>query len=147
MFTHNRLAVLVAKGNPLGVRGPKDLGRAGVSFVLCAAPVPCGKYGAQVLEKAGVTAQPKSYEANVKGVVAKVQSGEVDAGIVYVTDARAAGDKAEAVDIPDPDNVTVGYPLAVLKQSGHPEVARAFKEYVLSSIGQQILASYGFLPA
>ena len=147
VFARNHLAILVGKGNPKGIRGLKDLARSGVSFVLCAAPVPCGKYGAQVLQKAGVTAQPKSFEANVKGVVAKVQTGEVDAGIVYVTDVKAGGDKVKGVDIPEADNVIASYPLAVLKQSGRPNVAQAFKGYVLSSIGQQILASYGFLPA
>jgi molybdate transport system substrate-binding protein len=146
VFARNRLAVLVAKGNPKAVKGLADLGRPGTTFVLCAAEVPCGRYGAQVLERAGVTAKPKSYEVSVKGVVAKVVAGEVDAGIVYVTDVKAAGDKTEGVDIPDATNVIAAYPLAVLKQSRHPAVARAFKDYVLSPAGQHLLAAYGFMP-
>jgi molybdate transport system substrate-binding protein len=146
-FARNRLAILVAKGNPKGIGGLKDLGRPGIDFVLCAAEVPCGKFGAQALGRAGVTALPRSYEENVRAVVSKVTLGEADAGIVYVTDAKAAGDKAEGVAIPEAENVVAVYPIAVLKQSGEPEVARAFVEYVRSAAGQEVLAKYGFLPA
>jgi molybdate transport system substrate-binding protein len=115
--------------------------------VLCAAEVPCGRFGAQALMKAGVVAQPRSYEENVKAVVSKVTLGEVDAGIVYVTDVAAAGDNTAGVDIPDAENVVATYPMAVLTQSGKPPLARAFLDYVLSPAGQQVLIRYGFLPA
>ncbi len=88
VFAHNKLAIIVAKGNPKKVKGLADFGK--VTFVLCAVEVPCGKYGAEALSKAGVKAQPKSFETNVKGVVTKVTTGAVDAGIGYVTDAKAA---------------------------------------------------------
>jgi molybdate transport system substrate-binding protein len=147
VFARNRLAILVAKGNPKGIRALPDLARPGVDFVLCAPEVPCGKFGAQALGKARVTAKPRSYEENVKAVVTKVTLGEADAGIVYVTDVKAAGPRAEGVDIPDAHNVVAVYPMAVLRQSGRPELARAFLDYVLSPAGQQVLARYGFLPA
>jgi molybdate transport system substrate-binding protein len=86
-------------------------------------------------------------ETNVKGVVTKVTSGQADAGIVYVTDAKAAAANADAVDVPDNLNVIATYPIAVLKQSAHADVAKAFVDFVLSSQGQAILAKYGFLPA
>jgi molybdate transport system substrate-binding protein len=142
VFAHNQLVIIVAKGNPKKVTGLADLGR--VTFVLCAVEVPCGKYGAEALSKAKVTSKPKSYETNVKGVVTKVTSGEVDAGIGYVTDARAAGASAEGVDIPDEYNVTAEYPIAVLEQSANAELARAFLDYVLGAHAQGVLARYGF---
>ncbi|MGH8990880.1 MAG: molybdate ABC transporter substrate-binding protein [Acidimicrobiia bacterium] len=146
-FTRNRLSILVGKGNPKGIAALADLAKSGVTFVLCAVEVPCGKFGQQALDKAGVKARPKSLEENVKAVVTKVTLGEADAGLVYVTDAKAAGDKAQGVDIPDEQNVIAVYPIGALKQSAAPDVAAAFKAFVLSAAGQQILATYGFLPA
>jgi molybdate transport system substrate-binding protein len=146
-FTRNRLAILVGKGNPKGIKTLADFARAGVTFVLCAMEVPCGKFGQQALDKAGVTAKPKSYEENVKGVVTRVTLGEADAGIVYATDAQAAGESAQGVDIPEEHDVMAVYPVGVLKQASKPDVAAAFKAFVLSAAGQQIMTRYGFLPA
>ena len=146
-FARNRLAILVGKGNPKGIRTLADLGRPAVTFVLCAQEVPCGKFGQQALDKAGVTAKPKSYEENVKAVVTKVSLGEADAGIVYVTDVKAAGPSTQGIDIPDEQNVIAVYPIGILKQTAKPDVAAAFKAFVTSAAGQQILSRYGFLPA
>ena len=144
VFAHNKLAILVRKGNPKKVTGLKDLDRSGITFVLCAAEVPCGKYGAQALAKAGVKAQPKSLEQNVKGVVTKVTSGEVDAGIGYVTDGKAATAQADTVEIPEASNVVAEYPIAVLKQSPNANLAYAFLDYLLGPDARAILARYGF---
>ena len=144
VFAHNKLAVLVKKGNPKKITALTDLDKPTVSFVLCAAEVPCGKYGAQALATAGVKAQPKSLEANVKAVVTKVTTGEVDAGIGYVTDAKAAAASADGVDIPDQYNVVAEYPIAVLKQSKNVNLAYAFLNYILGPDAQAILAKYGF---
>ena len=144
VFAHNRLAILVAKGNPKKITGLKDLDKPGVTFVLCALEVPCGKYGQQALQKAGVKAQPKSLETNVKAVVTKVTSGQVDAGIGYVTDAKAAAAQADSVAITDQYNVLAEYPMAVLKQSANQNLAYAFLDYILSSEAQAVLAKYGF---
>ena len=143
VFAHNKLAILVKKGNPKKIMTLADFAKPGVTFVLCAAEVPCGKYGAQALAKAGVKAQPKSLEANVKAVVTKVTSGEVDAGIGYVTDAQAAA-SADGVTIDDQYNVVAEYPMAVLKQSKNANLAYAFLDYVLGPDAQKILAKYGF---
>jgi molybdate transport system substrate-binding protein len=142
VFTHNKLAIIVAKGNPKKVKSLADFPK--ISFVLCAPEVPCGKYGVEALSKAGVKAQPKSLETNVKGVVTKVTSGEADAGIGYVTDAKAAAASAEGVDIADAQNVIAEYPMAVLKQSANSNLAYAFVDYILGSEGQAVLAKYGF---
>jgi molybdate transport system substrate-binding protein len=147
VFARNRLSILVAKGNPEGIATLADLGRSGVLLVLCAPEVPCGKFGAQALRKAGVTATPKSLEENVKGVVSKVTLGEADAGLVYVTDAKAAGDKADGVGIPEEQNVIAAYPMGLLKQTANADAARVFRNFVLSPAGQATLAGYGFLPA
>lgn len=142
VFAHNKLAIIVAKGNPKKVKGLADLGTA--SFVVCAPEVPCGQYAAAALTKAGVKAQPKSYETNVKGVVTKVTTGAVDAGIGYVTDARASAGRAEGIELPEEHNVVAEYPMARLEQSPNPALGQAFLDYVLGPEGQAILARYGF---
>ena len=87
-----------------------------------------------------------SQEDNVKAVVTKVSLGEADAGIVYVTDVTAGGDKVEGVDIPEGQNVTATYPIATVKASKAQDKAQAFMDLVLSAEGQQVLKEYGFLP-
>ena len=145
VFTHNKLAIIVAKGNPKKVKSLADFAK--ISFVLCAPEVPCGKYGLEALSKAKVTAKPKSLETNVKGVVTKVTSGEADAGIGYVTDAKAAAANAEGIDIPDAQNVIAEYPMAVLKQSANSNLAYAWLDFILSPEAQAVLAKYGFAAA
>ena len=115
--------------------------------MLCAVEVPCGKYGAEALTKAGVKAQPKSFETNVKGVVTKVTSGAVDAGIGYVTDAKAAAGHGRGIEIPDEYNVVADYPMAVLKQSANSNLANAFLDFILGPDAQGVLAKYGFVAA
>jgi molybdate transport system substrate-binding protein len=144
VFAHNKLAILVKNGNPKQITALADFDKPAVTFVLCAVEVPCGKYGAQALAKAGVKAQPKSLEANVKAVVTKVTSGQVDAGIGYVTDAKAAAGMADGIDVPDRYNVAAEYPMAVLKQSKNPNLAYLFLDYVLGPDAQAILRKYGF---
>ena len=145
VFAHNKLAIIVAKGNPKKVTGLADFSK--ITFVLCAPEVPCGKYGAEALSKAGVKATPKSLETNVKGVVTKVSSGEADAGIGYVTDTKAASSSVEGVDIADSQNVVAEYPMAVLKQSANSNLAYAFLDFILSPEAQAVLAKYGFSAA
>jgi molybdate transport system substrate-binding protein len=145
VFAHNKLAIIVAKGNPKKVKGLADFSK--LTFVLCAPEVPCGKYGAEALSKAGVKAPPKSLETNVKAVVTKVTSGAADAGIGYVTDAKAAAASAEGVEIPDAQNVIAEYPMAVLKQSTNANLAFAFVDYILGPEAQAVLSKYGFAAA
>ena len=116
-------------------------------MVLAAPEVPAGKYAEEALARAGVSVAPVSLEVSVKGVVTKVSLGEADAGVVYVTDVAAAGEKLDGIAIADDQNVLATYPLAALVASAHPDDARAFIDFVLSPEGQQVLADYGFLPA
>ena len=143
-FATNHLQTIVAKGNPKGISSLADLAKPGLIYVTAAPGVPIGTYAAQALAKAGVTVTPKSLEADVRSIVAKVTLGEADAGIVYATDVRAAGDKAQGVSIPDAQNIVATYPLAVLKGTKNPTAATAFAAFVTSATGQTILARYGF---
>jgi molybdate transport system substrate-binding protein len=145
-FASNLLQIIVAKGNPKGVKGLPDLSKPDLKVVLAAPDVPAGKYAQQALGAQHVTVKPVSLEDNVKAVVTKVSLGEADAGIVYVTDVSAGGDKVEGVDIPDSQNVPATYPIAVLKGSSHQSQAQSFMNMVLSDQGQQVLKSFGFLP-
>ena len=111
--------------------------------VLCAPAVPCGRYADQALQKAGVTVKPASQETDVKAVLSKVALGEADAGIVYVTDVKAAGAGVEGVAISPALNVVAEYPIVILKDSQNRALARAFVSYVLTD-ARPILARYGF---
>lgn len=146
IFARNKLQIVVPAGNPKHVSGLADLGRSGLIVVLCAPAVPCGHYAAQALQKASVTVKPASEETDVKAVLTKVALGEADAGIVYVTDVKAAGSQVKGIDIPDALNVIADYPIVVLKDSQNIALARAFIGY-LHANGQKTLARYGFLPA
>jgi len=145
-FASNLLQIVVEKGNPKGVKGLDDLARSDLKVVLAAEEVPAGKYAKQVLDQAGVRVQPVSQEDNVKAVVTKVALGEADAGIVYVTDVTAGGDKLEGVDIPTEQNVVATYPMATVKASRNQDQAQAFVDLVRSAEGQGVLESFGFLP-
>ena len=143
VFARNDLEIVVGKGNPKHITSLADLARSGLVIVLCAPAVPCGRYAAQALQKAGVSAKPASQEADVKAVLSKVALGEADAGIVYVTDVKAAGTAVEGVAIPAALNVVAEYPIVILKDSQNRALARVFVSYVLTD-GRGILARYGF---
>ena len=125
-FAGNRLQIVVEKGNPKGIRNLADLAGPDVKLVLAAAEVPAGRYARQVLDRAGLRVRPVSEEDNVKAVVTKVSLGEADAGIVYVTDVAAGGDRIEGVDVPRDQNVTATYPIATVKASKTQDKAQAF---------------------
>ena len=160
VFAKNRLAVIVPKDNPANIQSPCDLMTSGVKLVVAEEGVPVGDYARQAFANLDVDAacgagysnavlgNIVSNEANVKAVVTKVQLGEADAGIAYVTDVTpdVAGD-ITIVPIEDAYNVIATYPIAVTTNAGSADVAQAFIDFLLSAEGQQILASYGFLPA
>ena len=140
----NQLAIVVKQGNPRGVTTLKDLETVG-TVSLCGAPVPCGKYADQILQRAGVTipADRITRGQNVKAAFTAVAEGDADAGIVYVTDITGA--KVEAVTIPDDQNAIATYPVAVVKAAANPTAAEAFIAQVLSPNGQAALRAAGFL--
>jgi molybdate transport system substrate-binding protein len=145
-FASNQLQIVVEQGNPKGVKGLDDLANPDLKVVLAAPDVPAGRYAAESLAKAGVTVEPVSQEDNVKAVVTKVSLGEADAGIVYVTDVAAGGDRVEGVGIPEELNVLATYPIATVKASKAQDQEQAFMDQVLGAEGQQVLKAHGFLP-
>ena len=144
VFAHNVLEIVVAPGNPKGIKGLADLAKPGVVYISEAPTVPAGKYSLQALQKAGVTVTPKSLETDVKSVISKVELGEADAGIVYTTDVKAAGSKVAGITIPDVYNVMATYPVVAVKGAQNMPAANAFIAYLLSSRGQATLQAFGF---
>jgi molybdate transport system substrate-binding protein len=158
-FIHNKLAVITPADNPAGIDFPADLGQDGLRLVLAQADVPVGKYARESLCKMGqntatygddfvnnVAANVVSEEEDVRDVLAKVELGEADAGIVYVSDANAGKDQVTLIDIPNDVNVIATYPIADV-EGGNAELGDAFIAYVMSPQGQSTLEDYGFEPA
>lgn len=159
LFVHNRLVVIVPKTNPARINRLEDLVRRGTKLVLAAEAVPVGKYSREALRQLAqapgfpaqydrrVLANTVSQEENVKAVVAKVQLGEADAGIVYRSDVTpAVAGRIRVIDIPDQYNVLAAYPITRIKNGPNAEAARAFVALVLSLEGQRILQRHGFVP-
>jgi molybdate transport system substrate-binding protein len=146
IFTRNTAEIMVEKGNPKKITSVKDLANPAIKVAVCAPEVPCGAVAQAVFKNAGVTVKPVSEETNVGGVVTKVTLGEVDAGIVYVTDVEANGSKTAGVPIPADQNDITEYPIVQVKDAPNATAAKAFISYVLGPDGQKVLASFGFLP-
>ncbi len=158
IFAHNRLVVIVPAANPARIARLQDLAHPGVKLVLAANAVPVGHYARAAVSALAalpgfmpgfadqVLHNVVSNEDNVKGVVAKVQLGEADAGIVYVSDVTPAVAAAvHRFDIPAAANAPADYPLAVLRSRGNAAAAQAFVALVLSPTGQAVLVQQGFL--
>jgi len=156
-FITNRLLIILPPSNPAGLQSPADLARPGIKLILGDQTVPVGKYARLVLDKmvqdpqygadfkAKVLANVVSNETDVKQVVVKVELGEGDAGIVYLSDAVAAPG-LKTIQLPAKDNVTAVYPIAVLKNAPNPNLAELFVNAVLSAQDQTILNKWGFTP-
>jgi molybdate transport system substrate-binding protein len=141
VFAHNRLAIAVEPGNPLGISGLASLADGGLLVVVADSEVPAGAYAAEALQLAGVTVEPVSYESNVRAVAAKVALGEADAGIVYRTDIVADDARLDEVVIPDAYNVIADYPIVVVREG---EAAQSFVAFTLDGTGRDALADAGF---
>ena len=141
-FASNTLTIAVAPGNPKGIKGFRDL--ADVSVAICAVQVPCGSALPRLQKDAGVRLAPVSEESSVTAVLNTVTSGQADAGLVYVTDARAAGDKVSTVAFPEAATAVNTYQIAVLKDAREPGPARRFVDLVTGPTGRQVLDAAGF---
>ena len=143
-FASNTLEIAVPPGNPAQVTSLADLAKPGVKAVVCAPQVPCGNASVKVEEAAGLTLKPVSEEQSVTDVLGKVIAGEADAGLVYLTDVKAVGDKVEGIEFPESSAAVNVYPVAVLRSSRNPSLASAFLDAVTGAQGQAVLAAAGF---
>jgi molybdate transport system substrate-binding protein len=155
-FAGNLLTLVVPSDNPAKIATPADLARSGIKIIAAGDDVPITKYAVQavgLLAKlpgypagfaAGYAANIVSREDNVKAVIAKIELGEGDAGIVYVTDARAST-KVKAIDIPPEGNVPATYAGVVVKASKNLAAAHAFLDWMNGAEAQLILTQLGFI--
>jgi molybdate transport system substrate-binding protein len=144
VFATNRLAIAVPAGNPGRVSGLQDFGRAELLLGLCAEQVPCGELARTALSRAGVTPAVDTEEPDVRALLTKIEAGELDAGITYLTDVVSAGAAVEAIRIPDSASPVADYPIAVLTGGRSQQMAAEFVDFVMSEEGRRILMSYGF---
>jgi molybdate transport system substrate-binding protein len=143
-FASNTLVIVTAPGNPKKVASFADLTKPGISVVICQQPVPCGAATQRVENASGVHLNPVSEELSVTDALNKVITGQADAALVYVTDAKNAGSKVATVNFPEAAGATNVYPIGVLKKAPQPALAQKFVTLVNSDTGQQILAQSGF---
>lgn len=142
-FASNVLTLIVPAGNPAGITG-LDRSLDAAKLVICADGVPCGSATAKLATLVGITLHPVSEETKVTDVRAKVESGQADAGVVYVTDALAAGDLVETVAIRGADRVRNDCLIGVTGRSRASILAGEFVALVKGSRGQEVLAAAGF---
>ncbi|MEI2777327.1 MAG: molybdate ABC transporter substrate-binding protein [Tetrasphaera sp.] len=145
LFATNSMEIAVPPDNPAKIDSLDDLTAKDVKLAVCQEDVPCGAAATKVFDTAKLTVEPVSLEVDVKAVLTKVELGEVDAGIVYVTDVKAAGSKVAGVEIPADQNATTNYPIAALTEASNPELADAFVDFVLDAESQKILQAQGFV--
>lgn len=140
----NVLEIAVPAGNPGGVTGLADLANPELVVALCDPAVPCGSAAARLFELAGITPSVDTLEEDVKAALTKVELGEVDAALVYVTDVIAAGDRVEGIEVPQAAEVVNRYPIALLADAPNPEAGQAFLEFVRSDRVLKVFTDAGF---
>ncbi|MEE1617206.1 molybdate ABC transporter substrate-binding protein [Brachybacterium sp. J153] len=143
-FTTNTLMIAVPAGNPAGVTDLASLTEERLNLVVCAPEVPCGAATETVEKAAGLELSPVSEEQSVTDVLNKVTSGEADAGLVYVTDVRKAGDAVEGIAFPESSEAVNVYPITTVKDAANAELGQEFVDLVTGELGQVVLADYGF---
>jgi molybdate transport system substrate-binding protein len=141
-FATNVMVIVTPAGNPAGIESLDDLD--GATWVRCADEVPCGRVAESVLEDNGITAEPASLEEDVRSTLDKVVSGEADAGLVYASDAVAAGGDVETIEIPGAEKELTTYFITTLEQGTHSDVAEKWVDLVTSDEGEAALKAAGF---
>jgi molybdate transport system substrate-binding protein len=143
-FASNSLEIAVPPGNPAGITGLADLAKSGVKLVVCAPEVPCGAATQKLATAADLALAPVSEEQSVTDVLGKVESGEADAGLVYVTDVKGAGDTVEGITFPESSTAVNVYPITAVDDAKDHDLAEEFVAFVLGDEGQRVLADAGF---
>ncbi len=143
-FASNTLEIAVPTGNPGKVTSFKDLTNPALKVVVCAAQVPCGSAAQKIETATGLTIKPVSEESSVTNVLNKVQTGEADAGLVYVTDVKGAAGKVDGVTFPQSSEAVNYYPIVPLASSKNAALAKEFTQLVTGAQGQKVLAAAGF---
>ena len=143
-FARNLLTIAVAPGNPKGITSLADLNRPGLKVALCAEQVPCGSAAKTALGAAGVSVRPVTLEQDVRAALTKLTLGEVDAALVYRTDVRASGGKAQGVDFPEAARAVNTYPIVALSKAPNSAAAREFVAFVTGPDGRAELTAAGF---
>jgi molybdate transport system substrate-binding protein len=141
-FATNVLVIVTPPDNPAGIESLDELD--GATWVRCADEVPCGRVAQAILQDNGVTAEPASLEDDVRATLDKVTSGEADAGLVYASDAVAAGDDVATVEIPGAEEQLTSYFVTTLAQSEDADLAQDWVDLVTSEAGRQSLEDAGF---
>jgi molybdate transport system substrate-binding protein len=144
VFVTNTLQIAVPPGDPKNIRTFADLANPDLKVVVGAPQVPCGAATQQVEKNTGTDLKPVSEEADVRSVLAKVTSGDADAGLVYVTDVRSTGGKVQGVDFPEAAKAVNKYPIAVVKNAPNPDLAVKWVALVEGPEGKKALADAGF---
>ncbi|MEH0146799.1 molybdate ABC transporter substrate-binding protein [Corynebacterium sp. Q4381] len=144
---HNTMVIAVPAGNPAGIESAADVAREGVNLVLCDENVPCGAVARTLLDANGITVKPASREHNVTDTLGKVTSGEADAAVVYRTDAIAAGEAVETVEIPFAEDHPNSLYAAVVSASTRPDEAAALVALLTSAPMAAVWQDHGFTPA
>ena len=106
--------------------------------------MPCGQFGRQALAKAGVRPAVDTNAPDVRALLTQVETGDLDAALVYRTDVLSTDGLVDGIDIPADQNVRADYPIAQLTGSAAPDLAATFVAFVQSAEGQAILADHGF---
>ncbi len=143
-FATNTLVIVTAPGNPKEIHAFADLAKPEMRIAVCQSPVPCGVATQRIEDSTGVQLTPATEETTVSAVLAKVTSGEADAGLVYLTDARKAGDVVNTVNFPESAGAVTVYPIAILKHASQPALAQKFVDLVTSPTGAKVLNQAGF---
>ncbi len=144
LFATNTMVMVVPASNPSRIERFADLDDDSVDYVACEQSAPCGAHAKTLLEVNDISAQPVSFEVDVKAVLTKVELDEADAGLVYQSDAVASGDMVKTLEIPKADAEINNYPIATLRQRESPALARQWVDLVLSEEGQDVLDAAGF---
>lgn len=144
IFATNQLVIAVPPSNPAKIAAFADLAKKGLNLVVCAPAVPCGAATQKVSAATGITLKPVSEEQAVSDVLAKVQAGEADAGLVYRTDALSAGNSVKGIEFDESAEAVNANPIVALKGGPQAVLGQEFVDLVLSASGQAVLSSAGF---